>query len=500
MALTGLSDTNKIPNLALVEVKLGQGQAAGNSQAKPAVLVGNKLASGSAVAGTLYGPDTAVPVSSEEDVIALFGVGSDLHQMFRQFTSVNKVTALYFCPVAEGGSAAAATGTLTATGTATANGTLKVFVGSQEVQVSIVTGDTPTVVAASIAAAVNGRARAAAGATSSAGVATLTAKTKGTKGNSLKLGTAMVGATGVSVAASGAVLSGGTVDDNISDALTRLSGEYFPYVVSSSDDAANALLLKNFILSEALPMSGNRMSAYIGHIGSLATGITKSTSANYFRLELPMQLDSDFSSGEVAAYAAGFYALKEANFSVESLNVSRNGERGGDEWQLPAPRSQAKLTPIQLDSALNSGLSVIHPIKGGSSMIVRRITSQYLNGAIKDFRAMDAAKRLVSDEFAARIVQSFVADFSGKMVADDPVDQEDLVVGQVSPRLVKSSLFSLIDEFASKGFLQNVEAIKAGSSVVRDISVPTRFNVVCPLQVADILAQMATEVRESSRG
>lgn len=498
MALTGLSNTNKIPNVALVEVKLGQGQAAGNSQAKPAVLIGNKLASGFAVAGTLYGADTAVPVSSEEEVIAAFGAGSDLHEMFTLFTSVNKSTSVYFVPVAEGVSSTAATGTLTVAGTATGNGTLRIFLGAKEVQASIVTGDTATQVAASIAAAVNGRSSVVASGSSSAAVATLTAKQKGTKGNSIKLSTAIVGNTGITITPSAATLAGGTVDDNITDALARISGEFFAYIVSSSDDASNAALLKNHLLNEALPMAGNRQSGYLGHIGSLATGITKSTAANYFRLEIPFQLDSDFSSGGVAAYAAGFYALKEANFSTESLNVSRNGEQGGDEFALPSPRSQVKLSAIQMDSALNSGLSVIHPIKGGSSMIVRRITSQYLNGAIKDFRSMDSCKRLVSDEFAARLVQTFSALYSKKMVADDPVDGEELVPGQVSPRMVRATLYSLIDEFNSQGFVQNVEAIKAGTSVKRSIAVPTRFEIVCPLQVADILAQMASEVRESS--
>jgi phage tail sheath gpL-like len=109
-----------------------------------------------------------------------------LAQMIKAWRDNDPSGEVWVLPIADAGSAMAATGTFTITGSATAAGTLPLYVGGMLVSVSVSTGDTAATVATNVATAIN---NAAAGvtATASSGVVTLTAVNKGTVGNGIDL-------------------------------------------------------------------------------------------------------------------------------------------------------------------------------------------------------------------------------------------------------------------------------------------------------------------------
>ena len=91
-----------------------------NSGAQPnMLLVGQKLAAGSAVANTI------VLANGLADVVAKAGAGSMLAQMAARFYAINPAMMLYLLPMADNGAGAAATATLTVTTPPTAAGTLQ---------------------------------------------------------------------------------------------------------------------------------------------------------------------------------------------------------------------------------------------------------------------------------------------------------------------------------------------------------------------------------------
>jgi phage tail sheath gpL-like len=114
--------TLRIPFVA-VEVDSSQAQQGPSILVYNAIMIGQKIAAGTGAANSL------VQVTSEEDVIALAGRGSQLHQ-------------LWFGVLADDGAGVAAQGTITITGPATAAGTIALYVGGERLTIGVNKGDT----------------------------------------------------------------------------------------------------------------------------------------------------------------------------------------------------------------------------------------------------------------------------------------------------------------------------------------------------------------------
>jgi phage tail sheath gpL-like len=137
-------------------------------------------------------PATIVYVPSANFAANLFGAGSMLARMAAWYYDADPEGTLYAFPLADAGGSAAATGTFAFAGTATANGTLFLMIGGEEVQVGVTTGQTATQIATACVTAINAFTDVngmflPVTATSSTGTVTLTARNKGTVGNTIGL-------------------------------------------------------------------------------------------------------------------------------------------------------------------------------------------------------------------------------------------------------------------------------------------------------------------------
>lgn len=130
-----------------------------------------------------------VEVTSAAEAGDLFGYGSPIHSVMRILRplsgdGVGGIPTIVYPQITAGG-ATPTTRTWTVTGTATANTTHKVVVNGRDgldykfYDIAIATGNTPTVIAAKIADAINGVTNAPCTATSALGVVTITSKWKG---------------------------------------------------------------------------------------------------------------------------------------------------------------------------------------------------------------------------------------------------------------------------------------------------------------------------------
>lgn len=116
------------------------------------LITGQMLAAGSAVAGQLY---QDFPSDGSEDT--LFGAGSQLAGMVREFKLINKVSALDVLPIADA-AGTKGTGVITfATASATADATIYVNIVSKvraRVEVAILSGDDQTDIALAVKTAI----------------------------------------------------------------------------------------------------------------------------------------------------------------------------------------------------------------------------------------------------------------------------------------------------------------------------------------------------------
>lgn len=488
--ITGLSSNDPIPG-QFVEVLFAQGPASSGQTDYSILLLANKLTSGSAdpTLYNLYGPDTPTPLASVADIIALAGQGSEAHRMYKKAVAVNKSSAIYvmFVPESAG---AQATGTITISTNASANSTLRIFVQDESVDVSIVSGDTPTVQAAAAAAAINSMADWAVSATASVGNVTVTAKQKGLRGNFIRLSARYLQASGSTVTpATHTALTGGTTADSNTNALAAIAGRRFYNIVSAAEDATQFGALSTQVNSMAAPIVGLRQRCYAGSVDTLANATTIATGVNSARAEVVWMQDSDLTPAELAANNAAVYALFESG-SIPRCNFSSFGTTSDTQpyWLVKPGQKGTTPTRAQIKSALNNGLTPIGISNSTATYLVKRVTSRSLSGSVADYRIRDAHKVTISDLFADDLQTKVSLQFTGKLIGNDPVEGQK-PSSLITPRVLKSCIIGLIKEYADKDLLENADDIIANTIVVREASPTTRLSARVPLDIIDILDQ-----------
>jgi phage tail sheath gpL-like len=498
ISLIGLASNDPVPGV-YIQTNFAAGPASSGGTTYSAVILANKLSTGSATADTvIYGPDTAVAMTSVADAITLFGDGSEMARMVKRFMAVNKTTPLYCVAVSEGGSAVASTGTITVATTATGSATLRIFVGDEFVDTGIVTGDTPTVVATAAVININSKSSWPVTAGNSAGVITLTSKNKGLRANFIRyfaqISPTSSGTTVTPVAST--ACTGGSVTDVNTTALATILGRRFYYCVSAAEDATNLGAWATQIASEALPVSGRRMRLFAGSVDTLANAITISTGLNTERAEIVWLTTADQSPGGLASNQAAVVSLFEAqaiprsNFAFFGQTPSTSGS-----WLLRAPLAGNAPTRSQVFSALNAGLSPIGVGAAGTSFLFKRVTTRFKNGSVVDYRIREANKVTIEDFFADDLQIQVVAAMDGKVIGDDPIKgQPEPAPTVATPRVLKSIINRLLREYSDKGLIQNLVDTIQNTIVQRETSPTNRMSAVVPLQPVDSWDQAAIRV------
>src|SRR6185312_7113967 len=118
-----------------------------------ALLIGQKLAGGTAAQDTVVGP-----IASVAQAITYGGRGSMLEREAIAWFAINPSVPVYLGVLADNAGGVAATGTIVVTGPATATGTLALYLGGVPVPVGVNSGDASTAIATNIAAAINANA------------------------------------------------------------------------------------------------------------------------------------------------------------------------------------------------------------------------------------------------------------------------------------------------------------------------------------------------------
>lgn len=498
--LIGLAANDPVPG-NYIAVNFAQGPASSGTTNYSAILIGNKLSTGSAtVDTTVYGPDTTIQLASEDDAKNLFGQGSELHQMWKAFVKVNPVTSLYAIAVTES-VGSQATGTIAITcAAATAPGTLRVVIGTTVIDTGIALTDVAATIATNAAASINAVPDLAVTATPSSNNVNITARQKGLRGNAIRISAQVIGTgTGATVTPlARTALTGGTTADNSTVALATIASSRFYYQVSAAEDATQLGALVSQTDSNAAPTIGIRSRVFAGSVVSLANTITVATGRNSARAEIVWQENSDLTPALLASNAAAIYSLFETALGAQSsLNYDGFGNDAvtSQYWKIPALLSGATVSRTSVKSALNNGITPVAISRPGASYLVKRVTTRSLSGAIADYRIRDAHKVTICDFYSDDLLNKANLELGGKAIGDDVVLGQRLPGATVvTPKTFKNLIVKLLTEYSNKDLLQNVEDIKAGIQVVREVSPSTRLSARIPLQPIDILDQTATNV------
>lgn len=497
ISLIGLATNDPVPGV-YIQTNFAAGPASSGGTTYSAVILANMLDTGSATPDTtIYGPDTAVSMTSVADAVSLFGDGSEMTRMVKRFMDVNKSTPLYAVAVSES-SGAQADGYVELTTTATGSATLRIFVCDEFVDTGIVTGDTPTEIAENAVININGKSSWPVTASSAAGLITLTAKNAGLRGNDIRYFAQILPSnisTTVTPVAS-TKLTQGTVSDDNTAALATILGRRFYYCISAASDQTQLGDWLTQIQSEALPTNGRRMRLFASSVDTLANSITLSTALNSERAEVVWLQNADQKPSGLAANQAAFISLFEAQ-AIPRVNFAFSGNTSTTSglWKIRAPLAGNAPTRSQVFAALNAGLSPIGVGDAGTTYLYKRVTSRFKNGAVVDYRIREAGKVTIEDFFGDDLQIQVTAAMDGKVIGDDPVKgQPEPAPSVATPRVLKSIINRLLREYFDKGLIQNVATTIANTVVQREVSPTNRMSALIPLEPVDPWDQAALRV------
>lgn len=364
----------RVPFVA-VEIDNTRAGSGSSTLAYRALLIGQKLATGSAAANSLH------RITNADQVIALAGAKSQLHRMAEAFFAGSKAIECWIGVLADDGAGVTATNTLTFTGPATAPGTLAVYIGGRAVRVGVDTGDTAANVAAALVAAIgsNFGVTAAVGGSGSEHVVTLTNRHKGAWGNELDVrlnyqqGESLPGGVGVTITAP----TGGTSSPVLTSLIAALGDSWFHVIAHPYTDATSLSALETELASRFGPMrmiDGVALTAKHAAFGTVAAlGETRnSPHSSILRTSGSPTPPDEYAAHTAAVVAVSASADPALPFQTLALP-----------WILP-PAEVDRDTLEERNQLLYDGIATTRVGPGEQVQIDRLITTYRQNAAGAD--------------------------------------------------------------------------------------------------------------------
>jgi phage tail sheath gpL-like len=466
-----------------------------------ALMVGVMTSSGKAT------HDIAIPIGSQAQADQAFGPGSELSRMFQAYYSNNFANEVYGLPVAEPTGGSAASGTITITAAPTEAGTIHLYIAGTHVPVNVMTTDTPTTIAAAIAAAINtnyvdeGDPALPVTAVAAAGVVTLTAEFKGVNGNDITVSLNYYGSRGsefspiglgITLPATG-LLTGGVGTPSFANAIAGIQKSNFEYVAMPYTDS-NSLFAwdQEYGFTDSGRWGWNRQQ--FGHVftakrGTYAALLTFGATMNS-AVESVMAFEQTAPTPmfEVAAaYAAKAQRalINDPARPLQTLSLNN----------VKACPFQDAFNWAELNAIASTGLAIQERGSDNQPMILREQTSYQLNLYGQSDDAYELVTTLAT---LAKVLrnqrQAITSKFPRSKLADDGTK---FGPGQaiVTPGIIKAEIVNEYQMDMWNGLVENLRAFKANLIVERDPNNPNRVNVLYPpdlinqLRIFAVLAQ-----------
>lgn len=452
---------------AFIEIDPSQAGLAGELPA--VVIVGQKLATGTAPAGEL------TRISSVKDAEAKGGAGSMLAQMVSSWRENEILMDLYALPLNDLADGAAATGTITLTAPVTEAGVASLYIAARRVQIGFAKDDTPAAQATKIAAAITAAgAEIPAAATASGAVVTLTARHKGTAGNTIDLRLGLYGeSVPAGFSANLSAMAGGAGDPDLSEIESMLGGREFWYMaLGHTDNAGYAALHTETQRRYAFPaMRGMRVFSAVR--GQFEDAASFGEDKNYEHICAVAISTLPTSVWEFGAAHGAATAAKLFNNPVKSAEGTPiKGVVGVKQEYFEG----ADLT--QLNSLLWKGMSIIEVGSDGSCFVKRPISLyQERSDGSADDTYLDIGVAEVMDRIRYEQRNGAVKEFRGTIAAKDKSEYKPGTPVTTADD-VRAFLLDLYKETLTYDYAwtQNVAAYKASLLVEQNPNNPNRFD------------------------
>ena len=465
--------------------------AQSNSPNKPrrAVCIGFRSTSGTVL--------EAVPFLVTSDGDADLGAGrrSMLADMLRAFRKANPLTELWAIGLNEPGGGTAGTQTITPVGTATAAGTIVIRVGGYRVSVDVAVGDTPTIIAASISAALNLAASAGlpGTCTASVGVATFLASHKGAYEIKITVGgypgeVLPAGVSAVNVAA-GAVAAGVMTITTATDVLG--SRAYDRLVLGMHSDT----ILDSVEATLAARWGANVEQdgiAVCAHIGASISTITTYTAAPARNSAFSMVV-----AGPDTAFQAPAWRVAAMVAGLDLGETLVNTPRQGLILTGISPGTGTQFDLAQRSIMIKAGASTLKVDASGNVVIDHLVTTYQQNGAGATDKIFQAVGTMAAISYLRWLWRSRILRKYPRHLLGNDGAQVAPGVPLVTPSTLKAEAAAWHKEAADLGLIDSstLTDFLAALTVTRPGADPNRLDTIMSPQLLAQFLKSATTIR-----
>lgn len=465
----GWDINDPLPAYAVTVDLTGAARAAQSPDA-PILLLGTKTSAGSAAV------EVVKELLSADDSRAFFGARSEIHQMALAVFAQSRAAKCCAIAVAENGSGVAATSTLLFATNASSNGVVRVWIRDRvATEVVVISGDTPTTIAAAVRDAINAQTDWPCSATASSGTVTITAANKGPRGNQLAI-RAEITASATTIALNGgtaaAAVDGrfgtgtataGSGADDVANALAVIAAQKY-FLVPAHDDATNLGKIKTHLSSLADINTRIRQECVACSAESLANAKVLSGGLNAAQIQLVWHYAAEELTGEVAAQIAAARLYGDSLAFGTSVGQVANPAINHNATLLVSIRQQHleadRPTTAERRDALKNGLAPLAPAPGnpGYAQLVSSVTTRFKDNAGNPNYSVRKTKIVTTlfrfaDTFEARSAIRYAHKSLSPNTADGRAPPSSSLV---TPDQIRLDAISDLREFESNGWLRNV--------------------------------------------
>ncbi|EHJ9461807.1 phage tail sheath subtilisin-like domain-containing protein [Salmonella enterica] len=496
MTFNEIQSDNRIP---LVEIEFDNSMAVVGTPAphQRVLMFGQANLKDSKVDGT-GALDTPVRITRDAQAVSLFGRGSMLAWMVREFIAINPDTELYV--IAQGaGTGNADAGSLTLSGTATGDGVLSVYVGGRRYQVAVASGQKGKALADRLAALINAdrdapftavsAAPAGADVGADASVVSLTARfISECAAHDIRLNYYDGETTpdGLTVVITPPAAKAANPD--ITRSVANMGERQYNYVVMPYKDQANLNVLSAELLKRWGPVKMSDGAVWMAHTGTQGEITAFGESRNDFLFTcsaVPKAPEPDYIwAASVCATCAPSLSTDPAR-PLQTLAVSSR----------LAPQSADRLTREERNLLLHGGIATVTVAAGDVVQIERQVTMYRVNkyGDV-DPSYLDV-ETIYTLSYLRYSLRTFITQrFPRHKLADDDTP---VAPGQpiVTPKIMTLQLIALGEEWVDQGLVENQDTFRKNLLVERNASNRNRLDVLCTPDLVNQFRFFAAQIR-----
>lgn len=394
---------------------------------------------------------------------ALYGYGSQVHCMVLSAMQANPYLDLTVLPLSDPKEGLAASATLTPEGNAQRTGVVRLTIAGKQVAIALIKDTTPAECVVELAQAVNTVEDLPVVATvTETGVLTLTAKNKGTYGNTIDVTTQST-VSGMRFVLTS--MSGGQGEPIVDTVLEHVfAGDYTIYCLGSTQSTLLAQL-KDHLEALAHPLEQRGAIGVYAYTGELDEAVTLATTLNSGRITGALLTGTQSLPCEVAAaYAAVIASEEDPARPLNTLTLK---------GILP-PAIQHRLSRNQQEVALKNGVTPLEVAPGETISIVRAISTYTKNNEgspdialldITTMRTLDYVRKAVRERITLRFPREKLST-------------------RTLPK-VRSEILDVLRKMEELEILEDVANNAEGVLVERDTQDPNRLNARIPADVVN---------------